>query len=311
MIRILFWALVALDLAGIVLWFLLGLAAAGSARTSPLQVVFLLLVLPSVLLGAVVLLYLRAPAAGWRMLAVVLAAAPLLIAVSSRAYATLQFRTATNAAGELTFFRAGPMRELAEAIGRNEAAAVRRLAGTVDVNQTGLQGMTPLMLAMRQLRRTPGEQEVLRTLLAAGADPNRGAQSELPLSIALQLEAKAGPEPVRLLLDAGADPNLLTEFSEPVWFAAAGRSASLESLALLLDRGANLNVVARDGQTALLSTALTQHWKAAHFLLDRGADPTLGRSVNGETFAELIVRYADSQPGDADLAALRQRVAPR
>jgi len=70
-----FWGLVVLDLAGVLLWFTLGLAAAGSAGTSPVRVVLLLLVLPLLLLGLVTLLYLRGGAPGWRLLAVLLAAA--------------------------------------------------------------------------------------------------------------------------------------------------------------------------------------------------------------------------------------------
>lgn len=50
MLTLVFWSLVALDLTGVLLWFLLGLAAAGSARTSPAAVTILLLVLPLSLL---------------------------------------------------------------------------------------------------------------------------------------------------------------------------------------------------------------------------------------------------------------------
>lgn len=311
MIRVLFWGLVAIDLLGVGLFFLLGLAAAGSARTNPLQVALVMLVLPCIPLVASVVLFVRATSPAMRVLALAIAAAPLLIAVSSRAIAEVQFRANTNEHGELTFFRAGPMREIAEAIARNDAVTVASLVPTVDVNETGFSDMTLLMLAMRQLRQTPDRQEVLRLLLEAGADPDKGAQSELPLSIALQLVAKAGPGPAKALLDAGANPNLANDFGEPVWFAATGQSSSVETLAMLLDRGADVNFVGRNGQTALFSAATTRNWKVALHLLEKGADWKLGKSVNGQDFRSLIDSYAGESDPDGSLAAVRRHLQQR
>jgi ankyrin repeat protein len=235
-----------------------------------------------------------------------LAAAPLLIAVSSRAIAEVQLRANTNERGELTFFRSGPMREMAEAIARNDVRTVDSLAKTVDVNKTGLSDMTLLVLAARQLRRTPEQHEVLRLLLADGADPNKGAQYELPLSIAIQESGKAGPGPVKLLLDAGANPNLPDSFGRPVYFAATGQSSTLETLALLLDRGADVNAMGRKEETALFSAAATRNWKAAMLLLERGADWKRGRSVNGLPFTSLIDSYAGAESGDAAFVDVRR-----
>ncbi|MBX3690496.1 hypothetical protein [Dokdonella sp.] len=95
---------------------------------------------------------------------------------------------AAGADGVLTFFEPGPERDLMEAIARNDAAAVATLARQADVNGSGLQGMTPLKHSLRQLRHTPGRQDVLAALLAAGADPNRGTPYEMPLGMAAQLQ---------------------------------------------------------------------------------------------------------------------------
>jgi ankyrin repeat protein len=305
-IRVAFWGLIALDLAGVLLLFLLGLAAAGSARTNPVQVTLLLLVLPCIPLAAAVVLFVRSTAPAWRLVALVLAAAPLLIAVSSRAIAEVQLRANTNEQGELTFFRSGPMREIAEAIARNDSSTVAALARTVDVNSTGMSDMTLLVVAMRQLRRTPEQQAALRLLLEAGADPNKGAQYELPLAIAIQVAGKTGPEPVKLLLDAGAKPNLATSFGVPVYFSATGQSSSLETLTMLLDRGADVNAMGPKGETALFSAAATRNWKAALLLLERGADWKRGRSVNGLPFTSLIDGYVGSEGSDAAFADVRR-----
>jgi Ankyrin repeats (3 copies) len=305
-ITIAFWALVALDVLGVLLLFFLGLAAAGSARTNPLLVTLLLLVLPCIPLLASVVVFIRASNPAWRLFALALAAAPLLIAISARAVAEVQLRANTNEQGLLTFFRPGPMRAIAEAIGRNDTAAFHSLISTVDVNRTGLSDMTLLMLAMRQLRRTPEQQEVLGALLEAGADPNRGAQSELPLSIAIQLVRTAGPGPVKALLDAGANPNLTNDFGVPVWFAATGQSASAETLALLLDHQVDVNFVDRNGQTALFAAAAARNWKAALLLLERGSDWRAGRSVNGLPFKSLIDSYAGSEGTDSAFVDVRR-----
>jgi ankyrin repeat protein len=310
-IRIVFWALIALDLLGILVLYLLGLAAARSAGTNPLQVTLLLLILPCIpLLGAIVL-FSRSVNPLWRLLALALAAAPLLIAITARAAAEVRMRAGTNAQGEMVFFRPGPMREIAEAIARNDAATVTQLAATVDVNQRGVDDMTVLVLAMRQLRRTPRQHDALRALLAAGADPNAGAQSELPLAIALQVADSSGPEPVRALLDAGANPNLTDDFGVPVWFAATGRSSNNETLAFLLDRGADVNAVTPNGATALFSAAATRNWSAAHLLLERGADPSRGRSANGLPFRNLIDSYAGTEGADTAFAAVKRLLEER
>jgi hypothetical protein len=305
-IRVAFWVLVALDVLGVLLLFVLGLAAAGSARTNPLQVTVMLLVLPCIPLALSVVLFVRATAPGWRVFALLLAAAPLLIAVSSRAIAEVQLRANTNEQGRLTFFRSGPMREIAEAIARNDSTTVAALARTADVNRTGLSGMTLLLLAMRQLRDTPEQQAVLRLLLEAKADPNKEAQYERPLSIAIQVADKAGPGPVKLLLDAGANPNLADSFGTPVFFSATGHSATLEVLTMLIDRGANVNAVSPKGATVLFSAARTRNWKAVLLLLERGADWKQGKSVNGLPFASVIDGEASSQGNDSAFVDVRQ-----
>ena len=307
MIKAIFWALVAIDVLGLGLIFLLGLAAAGSSRTNPMQVV-LFLIVPCIPLLLAIVLFVRTTTPGLRILALLVAATPLLVLVSARTIAEVQLRANSNAEGELTFFRAGPMRELAEAIGRNDTSAVARLVKSVDVNRDGLDDVTPLILAMRQLRRTPEQHDVVRLLLEAGARPNVGAQYELPLSIALEVAGKAGPEPVKLLLDAGADPNAKDSFGDPVWFLATGKSSSPEILTMLLDRGADANTIGKNGSTALFSAANTRNWKAALLLLQRGADPNLGRSVNGMPFRNWVDGSSGLDANDSAYVAVRQHL---
>jgi hypothetical protein len=306
MMRVIFWGLVALDLLGILLLFVFGLAAAGSTKGSPIQVALALLVLPAIPLAASVIWFTRATSPGGRFLALLLAAAPLLILVFARTIVEVQARMTTNESGEMTFFRSGPKRDLAAAIARNDARTVESLLSKVDVNDTGLQGMTFLVLAARQLSETPEQHEVLRLLLEAGANPNKSAQYELPLDLAILETGKAGLEPVKMLLDAGASPNQRDNFGQPIFFDAVGKSSTPETLALLLDRGADINAVAKNGSTVLFAAANTRNWKAVLLLLQRGANWRLGRSVNGMPFENWVDGSAGLESGDSTYAEVRR-----
>lgn len=310
MITLLYWVFVTLDTMGLLLLFVLGLAAAGPSGTNPPSVALYLLVLPGIPLAASILLYLRSTSPVWRAVAFLLAAAPPVLAVGTQAYVQAQFRAHSNAQGELTFFRAGPMRDLVEAIRRNDAATVAALVPQVDVNDAGMDGMTPLIAALRQLRLTPDRQEVLAALLAAGADPNQGIEYDIPLEMALQIVGKTGPEPVRLLLDAGADPNRKGPMGPPVYFGGAGRSAGTEILTLLLDHGADLNATGPKGERLLFYAADARNWNAVLLLLDRGVDPRQGRSFNGQSFKAMLeanAGWASADPGFADVMARLDR----
>ncbi len=123
MIKLLYWAFVATDLAALCIFAVLGLAAASSSRTSPLIALLLLFVLPAIPLAGSVWGYLRTSSPVWRSVAFALAVAPIVITLASKAYTDARISSNTNAQGDLTFFRAGPQRDLVEAIRRNDAAA--------------------------------------------------------------------------------------------------------------------------------------------------------------------------------------------
>jgi hypothetical protein len=323
MLKLLYWTCVAVDLAAVLLFFVLGLAAAGSSKTSPAMVALVMLGLPALPLAVSLWLYLRSTSPLARGLAFALAAAPLAIVLAAKTINDLQVSASTNPQGELTFFRSGPQRALAEAIQRNDAAAVaavlRSTDSKADANARGLMDMTPLVLALRQLDKTPDQQAVLPVLLQAGADPNRGtAAYEVPLEMALQSASRTGPAPVALLLKAGAKPNAKTAFGTPVWFTAAGFGADPQMLQLLLQHGADLRASGRGGETALIYAATARNWAAVRWLLDHGADPQQGRSGMGKSLRDLVddaLRERDGRApansADDGLQAVAQALARR
>lgn len=287
LLKIVYWIVVCCDVSVLMLLFVLGLAAAPSSRTNPLAVATYMLVLPCIFLGASMLLFLRATLPVWRGLALLLALSPLIVVVAMRGIEAAKLSVNTDPQGRLTYFRAGPMRDMATAISRNDAATVASLAPHVNLNARGYSGMTLLMSAFRQLRKTPEQLDVVRTLIKAGADPNEGTD-ELPLAMAIQISASTGPEPVMLLLEAGAKPNAKNYFGTPIYFAATGRPISLEILKALLDHGADLNAKGRQGRNVVFEAATSPNWKAVLLLIQRGADWKQIRTPDGLTFRDMV-----------------------
>ncbi len=287
LLKIVYWIVVSCDLSVLMLLFVLGLAAAPGSKTNPLAVAMYMLILPCIFLGASILLFLRATLPVWRGLALLLALSPLILVVAMRGIEAAKLSVNTDPQGTLTYFRAGPMRDMSTAISRNDDATVASLAPHVNLNARGYSGMTLLMSAFRQLRKTPEQLDVVRTLIKAGADPNEGTD-ELPLEMAIQISASTGPEPVMLLLEAGAKPNAKNYFGTPIYFAATGRPISLEILKALLDHGADLNAKGRQGRNVVFEAATSPNWKAVLLLIQRGADWKQIRTPDGLTFGDMV-----------------------
>lgn len=289
--KILFWLLVACDTLVLLLFFVLGLAAAPSSRTSPFAVAGYMLVVPGLVLLAAVLLFTRSASPLGRSAGLLLAAAPAIILFVTKALTTVEIRQSLNADGKLVYFRDGPLREIAEAIAANDVGTIARLAPSVDVNKPGFSGYTLLGLALRRLKETPTDTAGIAILLKAGADPNLKSD-DLPLQIAFQESEKAGAAPVVMLLKAGANPNTKSQFGTPVFFSATGRMMPPEVLAAVLEHGADLKATDNDGRNVLFYAANSSNWKAVLTLLERGADFRSGRTLNGETFPEMVESYA-------------------
>lgn len=305
LLKILFWLVVAIDLAAVGLLFILGLAAAAPSHTSKFEVTGLLLLLPCAVLALSIALFVAAKSLVWRSIAFLVAAAPILVTVVSIAVAGFDISRYRDKSGNITFFTPGPMQELEAAIVKNDAPAVAMLVRTANLSQKARDGSTVLVLALRQLEKIGGSPEILQTLLQAGANPN-AAQLELPLSVAIQISRKAGTEPVRMLLKAGANPNTRTQFGPPVFFAGTGVGVDQQVLPLLLDNGANLSLKSTDGRDVLTDAVNAQNWKAVLLLLQRGADWKQSRNLMGLDFRNMVESDIRNFGDSPDKAAVIQ-----
>ncbi|WP_414662342.1 ankyrin repeat domain-containing protein [Horticoccus sp. 23ND18S-11] len=153
---------------------------------------------------------------------------------------------------------------LADAIEKQDVAAVRALIGDSDVNAAQVDGMTALHWAVQH-----DDLATARTLIAARANPQaENRYGVTPLSIAC---TNGNAAMVTLVLEAGADPNAALRGGETPLMTAA-RTGRLDAVKALLARGAAVNARLPQGQTALMWAAADGHTAVVEALLEAGAE---------------------------------------
>ena len=198
---------------------------------------------------------------------------------------------------------------LAIAAERGDAAEVRRLMQDEGVNPDGIfggyYGGMPL-LAWPIYSRSP---DGLRAMLAAGADPNakksfesRNGGMRFHGNAMVWAAEQEDPVYLGILLDHGGDPNTRNANDESLLFHAFIKQNQWQNVQALIERGADINAEASAGRTILRVYTSRGGFMMAHWLLERGADPTLDYSYRKP------VRNPDSHvieaiywhPGDPD-----------
>jgi len=182
-----------------------------------------------------------------------------------------------------------------------------------DINAEGRYGRTPLFYAA-----LTGHNEIMRYLLLSGADPHKGASwkgGDTPIHIAaergnlvgVQLLINSGAliderniarqtplslaahnrqvTMVAFLLKQGANVNAedimkATPLAYPSGFVNNCRSNYQEVVEMLLNYGANVNHVDRNGETALHEAVFMGDAMVVSILLNRGANPNV-RGIRG------------------------------
>jgi ankyrin repeat protein len=155
-------------------------------------------------------------------------------------------------------------------------------------------GATPFLLAS-----SAADVEMMRILLAAGADPRLLSESKTTAVMAASgLNRFIGESPtteaqalaaVRLLLDLGADARGATTNGENALFGAAYRGWNT-LLGLLNEKGAEVNAVSQAGVTPWLAASgygdrlggVLYNTEGAKLLLAHGADPKLGKPCQAQ-----------------------------
>ena len=170
-----------------------------------------------------------------------------------------------------------------------------------DVNGRDELKATPLHWACSMegnLKFPKGDHEMCaRKLLKAGAQVNaENGSRETPL-----YRAVMHPQLVRVLLENGADPNHGQLGRTPIisasYLGGSHCDASVESMQLLLQAGADINRQERGAGTALFSALVYGCPRMVRFLVDHGVDVN-AHSTHGETALAFVKRYRSISAGD-------------
>jgi hypothetical protein len=258
-----FWTVVTLDgIAAVVLWKLF------ERGTHGLLVAAYLVVVAAIVITTFTFPLLRSD--GLRIAAFIvllLPSAPLLC--SSVAAAVKTVREQRQFSGSAYF--QGPALELAQAMVKHDAGLVKQLIPAAgDLNQPQGGGTTLWQFGVLQADNTEESIDMLRALLAAGADARRDGSADT-----LQHAAATGPRLTQFLLEAGANPNVLDHEHCPLWWRTmepGEDDTATELLRMMLDHGADLSLRAPDGRGPVGQAVASRYWYAACLLIERGAD---------------------------------------
>ncbi|KAF7978245.1 hypothetical protein HWV62_1264 [Athelia sp. TMB] len=157
-------------------------------------------------------------------------------------------------------------------------------------------GLLPLDASPLYYACFAGSLRAVQYLVNNGADVDKVGReaSSGPLLVASQ---EGHLEIVRLLLDKGANANLLRE-DHGTALHAASAEGHMKVARLLLDKGADVNIEGGNYGTALQVASSCGHVKLAELLLERGADV----DVDGGDYG--VALHIASASGDVEIARL-------
>lgn len=161
-------------------------------------------------------------------------------------------------------------------IGRSDEALAALDGGADPLRLPEPDGRDQRTLAM--LAAVLPDTRLLRRLIAAGVDLNHRQAGLTALLVATRDSLRGRPDTVMTLLANGADPRIAdAEGRTPLHFAALAAEADVA--ALLLDAGAPIDSLNRDGYSPLGVACGQSNWRLARFLLDRRAkvEPAAGQ----------------------------------
>ncbi|KAL4932162.1 kinase-like domain-containing protein [Aspergillus undulatus] len=156
----------------------------------------------------------------------------------------------------------------------------------VDINAQDSTGNTVLHMAIARLR----DVRAVEALLDLGARKNilgRGGLAPLLYALGLDREDKA-----RVLLDGGADPNApRPDGRRPLHVAISSEKISMGFIERLVECGADVNEMDDEGVSPLHEAVKRGRTDVVHFLIERGADCSLGSASSSVLLMEKRLQW--------------------
>lgn len=201
-----------------------------------------------------------------------------------------------------SIFRSGPEQFFedqqlyaARAIADGDMKRLRAVLRPSDVDKPAKKGMTLMWYAIQEKRF-----DAIEVLVSLGSKPDEQVVQGLgtPLLHALEVEDLRF---LAAMLDGGLSVDHVSIGGEPLLGRAAGpHGRTFDHLRLLVERGANVNLAASDGETPIFSAIFTLEPERARYLAEHGANLAVS-TVGGVTPGWAVYTIINRQQPDSEM----------
>ena len=153
-----------------------------------------------------------------------------------------------------------------------EEKAIELISYGADVNQKDFRGLTPLMNASLN-----GYVKLAMELIKHNADVNAKDNTSAD-SLFYAVNANNSLELVKVLLNSGANPNIVYSDPDEGSFTILDRSLyynNFEIFKTLVENGANINKVNDRGEPLIVDAIRRERFDIVEYLVDKGIDPKM------------------------------------
>lgn len=260
-----FWILLGLCFLGM---FLIVTKGAGSGPDGGMVGAWLL-VIPVIVFAGIAVLFMSTNNVGVRTVCISLVAMPLLAAafvmVIEPIQKKMEWDSYERVASGADIFREPAQKQLAAALRAGDVAKVKEfLPAAGDINKVYGEKTFLIYALERGQGSDENMREIVKTLLAAGANPN------VPPARPLREVRYGKTGIVELLVEAGADVNSVSYDAEPYWWKWLDSDENVEMVKFMVAHGANLQTRVR-GIGPVSKAAFDQRWKIMLVLMEAGA----------------------------------------